>query len=298
MKVLKKLFEYVLIVVLASASALSYELLIFPNNFAPAGFNGIATMIQHIFGINVGYLSLLFNIPLIIAVFFLVNKEFAVKTLVYIVTFSGMLIAFKLPSVDLDRFIYQTDNGTSTILGPLAAGIIGGGILGTILLLNCCSGGTDLVAVLVHKKNPSYNFVWVGFVLNSMVAVVSYFVYDYQLEPVILCILFSYFLSAMSDKMLKGSREAIKFEVITDSPDEISKEIIEKLGHSATMVKAEGCYSHDTKSMLWCVINKDQLAELKSILAKYPGSFASISNVSSTIGRFKTKRKINSPIAE
>lgn len=64
------------------------------------------------------------------------------------------------------------------------------------------------------------------------------------------------------------------------------------------MVKAEGCYSHDTKSMLWCVINKDQLAELKSILAKYPGSFASISNVSSTIGRFKTKRKINSPIAE
>lgn len=293
---MKKFSEYIFVIFLAAVSALSYELFVFPNSFAPAGFNGIATMIQHLFNINVGYLSLIFNIPLIIAVYIFVNKEFAVKTLVYILVFSGALIFLKRRFVDLQMFIYQTDNGTSTILGPIVAGIISGAILGMVFLLNGCSGGTELVAALIHKVNPAYNFVWVTFLLNSAVAVASYFVYDYKIEPVILCILFSYFSSALSDKILRGSREAIKFEVITNSPDEISKEIIEKLGHSATLVRAEGCYSHDSKSMLMCVINKDQLVQLKQILAKYPGSFACITNVSSTVGQFRSKRKTNSTL--
>ena len=72
---MKKIVGYLIFIVLALFSAISYQLFIFPNSFAPAGFNGIATMIQHIFGINVGYLSLIFNIPLIIAVYILVNKE-------------------------------------------------------------------------------------------------------------------------------------------------------------------------------------------------------------------------------
>lgn len=195
------------------------------------------------------------------------------------------------PFLDLSAFIYQTENGTSKILGPLVAGILNGGILGATFMANGSSGGTDLVAAIIHKFNAAYNFVWVSFALTTVVALVSYFVYDYEIEPVILCILYSYFSSNVSDKMLKGSREAIKFEIITNNPEEISHEIIEKLGHSATLINAEGCYSHDRKSMLVCVINKDQIVKLKQILNKYPGSFASISNVTNTVGRFAGKRK-------
>ena len=183
---MKKAVGYLIFIALAALSALSYQLFIFPNSFAPAGFNGIATMIQHLFGINVGYLSLIFNIPLIIAVFVLVNKDFAVNTLVYILTFSGTLIV--LEKVDLSALMYQTDTGTSTILGPLVAGILGGGILGVAFMMNCCSGGTELVAALIHKYKPSYDFVWVTFVLNAAVAVISFFVYGFKFEPVILCL--------------------------------------------------------------------------------------------------------------
>ena len=189
---MKKLLEYLSIICLASLNALSYIIFIFPNSFAPAGFNGIATMIQHIFGINVGYLSLLFNIPLIIAVFIWVDKEFAVKTFVFISVFSTALIFLQEPFLDLTKFIYQTDNGTSKILGPVVAGIIGGWILGQVFMDNGCSGGTELVAALIHKVKPSYNFVWVSFVLNAAVAIVSYFVYDFAIEPVILCIIYSF----------------------------------------------------------------------------------------------------------
>lgn len=293
---MKKLLEYLSIICLASLSALSYIIFIFPNSFAPAGFNGIATMIQHIFGINVGYLSLLFNIPLIIAVFIWVDKEFAVKTFVFISVFSTALIFLQEPFLDLTKFIYQTDNGTSKILGPVVAGIIGGWILGQVFMDNGCSGGTELVAALIHKVKPSYNFVWVSFVLNAAVAIVSYFVYDFAIEPVILCIIYSFFLSNQSDKMLKGSREAVKFEIITSNPDEIARDVMKELGHAATLVNAQGCYTHAPKSMLFCVVNKDQIVKLKQILDRYPGSFACISSVSSTVGKFAGKREENAAI--
>lgn len=291
---MKRIVGYLIFIGLAALSALSYQLFIFPNSFAPAGFNGIATMIQHIFGINVGYLSLIFNIPLIIAVFIWVNKDFAINTLVYILTFSFTLII--LERVDLSAIMYQTENGTSTILGPLVAGILGGIILGVAFRANCCSGGTELVAALIHKFKPAYDFVWVTFVLNSLVAVLSFFVFDFKFEPVILCILYCYSQSVVSDKMLKGTKEAIRFEIVTDNPEDIAKDVIERLGHSATLINAEGCYTHNQKNLLICVVNRHQIVEMKQILAKYPGTFANVSSVSYTIGRFRYQHETNSTI--
>ena len=79
---MKKIMTYGLIVLLAVVSALNYELFVFPNQFAPAGLNGICTMIQYVFHINVGYLSMLINIPLAIAVYILVSKPLAVRSMV------------------------------------------------------------------------------------------------------------------------------------------------------------------------------------------------------------------------
>lgn len=293
---MKRILGYVLFVLLALVSAVSYKLFIFPNEFAPAGFNGLATMVQHILGVNVGYLSLLINVPLIIAVFFLVDKHFALNTLLYVLTFAGALIA--LERVDIDFLIYKTDTGTSAILGPLVAGICNGAILGIAFLANCSSGGTDLVAAIIHKFKPSYDFIWVTFILNAFVAVVSFFVYGYNFEPVILCILYCYAQSVVSDRMLKGNKEAARFEVVTDRPEEIANEVIEKLGHSATLINAEGCYTHNRKNLLICVVNKDQIVPFKQILSNYPGTFACVSGVSYTIGLFKNKRASNSPVSD
>ena len=64
MILLKKIWTYLAIVAIALAAAVSYELFVFPNQFAPSGVNGICTMIQYVTGVSVGYLSLLINIPL------------------------------------------------------------------------------------------------------------------------------------------------------------------------------------------------------------------------------------------
>ena len=84
----KKILTYVVIVLIALICALNYELFIFPNRFAPAGLNGICTMIQYISGINIGYLSMLINVPLAIWVYFEVSKPLAIRSMLYVGTFS------------------------------------------------------------------------------------------------------------------------------------------------------------------------------------------------------------------
>lgn len=292
---MKYVKQYTYLVILAFLSALSYVVFVFPNDFAPAGFNGIATIIQYVFNINAGYLSLILNIPLIILVYIFVDKHFAVNTLAFLLVFSGSLIAFE--HIDLDWLIYHTDNGTSTIVGPIIAGIITGAVVGQAVLYNCCSGGTDLCAALVHRFRPSYDFAWVAFALNSAVAIISYFVYGYNIEPVIMSIIYSFFTSSITDKFIKGSREAIKFEVVTDYPDEVGNAIISRLGHSATIFKGEGCYTKEQKSMLFCVVNKEEIIEFKAILNEYPETFACASNVNFTVGKFRNPKPQNDKIA-
>ena len=234
----KKALTYGVIVVLALICALNYEIFVFPNKFAPSGLNGICTMIQHVFGISVGYLSLLINIPLAIWVYFSISKPLAIRSMVYVGTFSVALVL--LDHVDLSAFYYVTENGTSTILGPLVGGIIYGSIYSMLVQCSAYTGGTDFIAAIIHKKRPEQNMFYLIFSLNVVVALISYFVYDYRIEPVILCILYAFTTSTVSDKLNKNGRSAVCFEIITDYPEEISREIIDKLHHSTTLIPAKG----------------------------------------------------------
>ena len=281
----RKALTYAFIVGLALLCALNYQLFVFPNRFAPAGLNGICTIIQHVFGISVGYLSLVINIPLALLVYFRVSKPLAIRSMVYVVAFSvGLLV---LDHVDLTRFAYATDTGTSAILGPLVGGIIYGACYSQLIRTGCLAGGTDFIAALIHKRRPEQSVIGLIFVMNVMVAVLSYFVYDYQLEPVILCILYSFASSTTSDRAVKNGRKAVRMEIVTDHPEELSNAIIHKLHHSATLVPAQGMYSGRKTNILICVVNKSQLASLSALVHSFPDTFAIMSQVSEVMGNFK-----------
>ena len=283
MKTLKKGMTYLVIALVACVGALNYQLFVFPNQFAPSGLNGICTMIQYLFHISVGYLSLLVNIPLAILVFFKVSRSLALRSMVYVSVFSVMLLL--LDRVDLSGIAYDTNS--SAILGPLVAGIINGGIYAMLVSAGAYSGGTDYVASLIQKYKPGVNFFWTVFALNVLVAVVSFFVYGYKIEPVLLCILYSFATSTVSDKVNKTGRSAVRFEIITDDPEEISRTIIERLHHSATLLPGKGMYRGKEVNLLICVVNRTQAAALSAIIRDHPRSFAGMSPVSEVMGNFK-----------
>ena len=281
----KKVLTYVVIMAVAVVCALNYELFVFPNRFAPSGINGICTMIQYIFGINIGYLSLILNVPLAIAVYLLVSKPLAIRSMVYVGTFS--VVSLLLDKVDLSSFVYYTESGTSAILGPLVAGIIFGGCYALLLQASAYSGGTDFVAAIIHKYHPEKSVFLLIFTINVIIALSSYFVYGYQIEPVILCILYAFTSSTVSERLTKNERSAVRFEIITDYPKEISDAIIHKLHHSATLISGRGMYLNKEVNMLFVVINNNQVAKLSAICRQYPNTVAIIDPVSEVMGNFK-----------
>ena len=285
MRTMKKVWTYLVIAAVALFAAVNYELFVFPNQFAPSGLNGICTMIQHISGISVGYLSLLINVPLAIWCYIEVSKPVALRSMVYVLTFSiGLLI---LDHVDLSAFAYATENGTSKILGPLVAGIIQGYVYSILVKASAYSGGTDFISAIIHKRNPNKSVFGMSFTINCFIAVASYFVYGYQMEPVILCIIYSFASSTVGERLTKSGREAVRFEIVTDHPNEISREIIAKTRHTTTVFPAKGMYSGRETNVLICIVNKTQAAAVSHIVRKYPRTFAVMSQVNAVMGNFK-----------
>lgn len=285
MQTVKKVWTYLVIGFVALVASVNYELFIFPNQFAPSGLNGICTMIQYVTGISVGYLSLLINVPLALWCYIEVSKPIALRSMVYVVTFSiGLLI---LDHVDLSAFAYITENGTSKIMGPLVAGVIQGYVYSILVKASAYTGGTDFISAVIHKRNPNKPFFGMSFAINSVIAASSYFVYGYQMEPVILCILYSFMATTVGDRLMKSGRQAMSFEIITDYPDDISRELIDTLHHTTTLIPAKGMYSGRETSVLICVVNKTQVAAVTRIVHKYPHTFAIVNPVSEILGNFK-----------
>ena len=123
--------------------------------------------------------------------------------------------------------------------------------------------------------------------LNVTVAFASYFVYDYKIEPVLLCIMYSFTSSTVTDRLTKSGRSAIRFEIITDHPKEISDAIIHQLHHSATLIPAKGMYHGRQTNVLICIVNKTQASAVSRIISKYPRTFAVMSQVNAVMGNFK-----------
>lgn len=285
----KKVLTYLVIAAVAFVGAVNYELFIFPNQFAPAGLNGVCTMIQHITGISVGYLSLLINVPLAIWCYIEVSKPVATRSMVYVLAFSLGLVL--LDHVDLSAFVYVTENGNSKILGPMAAGVIMGYVYSILMKASAYTGGIDFISAIIHNRNPNRSVLGFSFILNLMVAITSYFVYGYQMEPVILCILYSFMYSTVAERLQKSGRAAICFEIVTDYANEISQRIIEETHHSTTLIPAKGMYSGRETNMLICVVNKTQVTKVISICKSFPNTFAIMDSVGEVVGNFKKLSK-------
>ncbi|MDY3862480.1 MAG: YitT family protein [Eubacteriales bacterium] len=282
-----RVFRYLAIALFAVAYALIYEIFVFPNSFAPAGINGIVTMIQYLFRFKVGYLSLIINLPMLAVAWFVLDRSYALRTLTFTLIFSGTLLVSERLGIAESGIIFEATDTGGRLLAAIAAGLFNGFLYSMSVRMGGSTGGTDVVGEFIHHARPEYNTVWVIFTINAIVAVASFFVYDLKYEPVILCAVYIFVNSRTSDAIFKGNRAAAKFEVITTQPEQLSHELITTLRHGCTVIRAEGMYTHSNRAMLVCVINRRQVVDFERIIRKYDNTFAYISTVNGIVGNFK-----------
>lgn len=276
--------QYIVTALLAAASALIYEIFVFPNAFAPSGLNGLATMVQYLFGFNIGYMAIIINLPMLIVAWFVLNRRYALRTLTFVLSFSVSSILFG--NLDFSAIAFYAEDGGGAILAAVAGGFFYGVFYSVALRMGGSTGGVDIIAAFINHKKPEYDTVWLIFILNALIAGISFFVYGMDYQAVILCIIYNLICSWVSDGLIKGARTAAKFEVVTTHPEALSRELMETLHHGCTVLNARGMYSNTERAMLICVVNRRQVVEFERIIRKYDDTFAYISTVNGTVGRF------------
>ena len=259
------------------------------NGFAPGGVGGLATMTYHFLkldGVPWAYFMLAFNIPIFILVTIFVNKKLGIILIIYMLVQSFGTELWRIVGF---KPYCQAVNGEDfeVVFACIATGVISGFGFSIMLRRFGASGGTYAISALIKRINPGLNIAYVSFLMDSSVVAIAFFVYGMQITPVICTLINLFVANVVVDYILSGMRNGYKFEIITDKPDELSAELIEKLHHGVTEVRVEGMYSHTEKFMVVCIIRKKQIGEMMKIIKKYPGSFANYSKVNEVFGRFR-----------
>ena len=258
------------------------------NGFAPGGVGGLATMLYHYLKTDVPWavFMIAFNIPIFVLVTIFVDKKLGAILILYMVVQSFSTELYKMIGCQP----YSEANNPKDfeiVFACIATGVISG--LGFSIMLRRfgASGGTYAISALIKKAKPATNVAYVSFIMDSSVGGIAFVVYGMKITPVICTLINLFIANIVVDYFLSGIKSGYKFEIITDKPEELSKELIEKLHHGVTEIKVMGMYSHTEKFMVVCIIRKKQIGEMMKIIKKYPGTFANFSKVNEVFGRFK-----------
>lgn len=269
----------ILILLAAAMRTVCVSVFVIPYDFAPGGVTGIGTMIEYKTGFSTGYTMMIINAPLLVIAFIIIGKAFAVKSGIALgLSSAGMILLQKY----CDFSYFKVDE---PVLAAVAAGVLGGVAFALIMRAGGSNGGTDIVAMLIQRKMPTVNLTWYIYGLDAIVMVVSVFVYNNGINPMLMSLMQEFSQAMVGDVITTGFKTAIKFEIITNNPEELSNELIQRLGRGVTSISATGMYSHDTRSLLVCVIRKRQLAEFNKILQKYPDTFAYLTTIGEVRGK-------------
>lgn len=256
--------------------ALSIHTFVNPNDFAPGGVTGIATILTYVTGINTGVYLFVINLPLLILAFLCIKKMFAVYSTAAIVLSSLFLLLFEKVNMPM----YTDDR----ILAAIAGGVLNGVGVALMFKTGGSSGGTDIIATLLHNKFKSAGVSWFVFAVDSTVVAASFFVYDYQFTPIMLSLVDMFCSASVCDVILNGFKSAVKFEIVTSHPRELADEIMSTLHRGVTGLEATGMYSDSEKTLLVCVVRRRQIGQFQRIIKQYPDTFAYLTNTSEVMG--------------
>ena len=118
MKKFQTVIDLFFIVIASALSAIGLYVFVNPANFAPSGVDGISMMLEKITEINMGYISLAINIPLLIMAWFFISKKYVVYTTIFTIISSVMLIIVE----KIDFYQYISKN--NAWIAVLASGVI------------------------------------------------------------------------------------------------------------------------------------------------------------------------------
>ena len=246
-------FGYLQIMAGSLIAAAAYPAFLVPNNIAPGGLTGVATILNFLFRWPVGTVSLLLNIPLFIIGYRAMGRIFAFRSLIATILFSLLIDILPIRPVSTDP-----------LLGTLFGGVVLGAGLGLILRGGATTGGSDMVARMVHRKLP---FISVGMflfavdclvVLGAAVAIGT--------EQALYAFINIYVCSKVIDAVMMGFSGNKACFIMTSRWEEITRRLMDEVGRGVTHLEAKGAYTGRQQPVVLCVAARQEIMSVKRIV--------------------------------
>ncbi|AKU32745.1 YitT family protein [Bacillus altitudinis] len=278
-----------IVFILIGSAIFSFGLVHFnmQNNLAEGGFTGITLLLYFLFHIDPSISNLVLNIPIFFIGWKMLGRTMFTYTIVGTVSLSVFLAIFQ-------RFQIHMPLQHDLALAALFAGVFIGTGLGIIFKFGGTTGGVDIIARLINKHYQ----VAIGrtmFIFDACVITISLTYLNYKEAMYTLVAVFV--AAKVIDFMQEGAYAAKGAMIISEKDDIIQKKITEEMERGVTILKGVGSYTKQERNVLYCVVPKNELVHLKSVVTSVdPHAFVSVSDVHDVLGEGFTLDEHKKPL--
>ena len=272
-------WNYVLILVGTAVMALAIQCIYDRVGLVTGGFTGLTIIIRNITksvisgGIPLWFANIVLNIPVFIYSYVKFGKKFVGRTLFATIMLSVWL--YIIPGVDL--------SGDDYLLAALFGGVFTGVGMGIVLRAGATTGGTDMVAALIQTKMRHYSVVQIMQVMDAAIVIAGLYVFG--LRSTLYAVVSIFVSTKVSDGFLEGFKNSKAALIITNHYKEVAARVMDELGRGVTGMDAKGMYTQDYKCVLYCVVSRKEIVQLKEIVNDVdPDAFVIVSDVREVLG--------------
>ena len=232
-----------------------------PLDMVTGGFSGLAILIKAVTehmvpgGIPLGVSSLLLNIP----VFHVEQRRQHIGS------------AGSTPGAQHQTDTKSHDTATKGTTDDMVIGCaFGGGIMGfgigLVLRTRSTTGGTDMLAALLHMKFQQYSIVRIMQVIDAVIVLAGLSLFG--LKSGLYAIIAIVITTKVSDLTVEGFKMSKAVYILSEKSEEIAQATMMELDRGMTGLHAKGMYTRQEKCMLLCVVSRKEIVWLKEIVMK------------------------------
>ncbi|MCI6012030.1 MAG: YitT family protein [Firmicutes bacterium] len=244
--------------------------------FPMVGFNGIGLILYHLFGLPIGTVALILNIPVAILCWRILGKQFLLRSLRTIVITSLImdLVAPLFPVYTGDR-----------MLAAICTGVLSGLGYALIYLRESSTGGSDFIIMSIRALKPHLSLGNISLAMESSIILLGTILVSKNVDGFIYGMIINVLLSTVLDKVMCGVSRGKIALVVTDFAKSIGREIDRLTGRGCTFLKAEGSFTQSEKDVVMCACSNKQMVGIRRAVKKIdPDAFLIILDSNEVVG--------------
>ena len=283
--------DYAIIAIAMIMGVIGLNLFLVPNEITMGGTMGVAEIVYWGTGIQTQYTYFVINTALLIAALKVLGWRFCVKTIYAVVVFTIASSIFQWLGWDKAHILAD-----QKFMACIVGGVFMGTSVGLGLSAGGSTGGSDVVAAMIHK----YRDVSLGHIILfcDLTIITSSYVVLHDWEKVLYGYVLLFIVSFCVDYVVNSLRRSVQFFIISEKWEEIGEAINKIADRGCSTLNGNGFYSKQDIKVIFCIAKKSESSIIFDLVDEIdPDAFVAQSAVIGVYGqgfdRVRVRKKIS-----